>query len=66
MVFENDRKIVYMLNYATHMEERKIVYPGRQEAEVTDVATSNGYLYILRGAVKTIDVYRLSDCMRYQ
>lgn len=36
-----------------------ITYLGHQEAEVTDIAAGNGYLYVLRGAVKTIDVFKL-------
>lgn len=54
--------MVWIADYTRHQLLTTLSYEGHQEAEVTGLATSNGFLYVLRGAVKTIDVYRLSDC----
>lgn len=62
MVFKEDLKTIRIVDYSRHKYLMNITYVGHREAEITDIATSNGFLYVLRGAVKTIDVYRLKDC----
>ena len=62
IVFQDDRKTLQIIDFGRQERLVNITYSGQQEAEITDIATSNGYLYVLRGAVKTIDVYMLSKC----
>lgn len=39
-----------------------IVYDdGGYEAEITNIASSNGYIYVLRKYAKTIDAYHLAS-----
>jgi hypothetical protein len=61
IVFEENLKMVRIIDYGDKTPLYNLTYFGHQEAEVTSVASSNGYLYVLRGAVKTIDVYKLTD-----
>jgi hypothetical protein len=62
MVLADDLQTVRIIDYKFGFTLRNISYFGHHEAEVTHLATSNGFLYVLRGAVKTIDVYRVFEC----
>lgn len=59
MVLEGKRNEVRMIDFIRHKIVTNITYEGHQEAEIHDVASSNGYLYVLRKNIKTIDVYNL-------
>lgn len=51
-----------MIDFVRHKIVTNISYVGHQEAEISHIASSNGYLYVLRKNVKTIDVYNLKKC----
>ncbi len=38
---------------------------GGYEAQIASVSSSNGFLYVVRNFVKTIDVFSLSKCEEY-
>ena len=62
MVFLEDLKLIRGYDFTNHRNFFNISYSGHMEAEVTSLASSNGYLYVLRKSVKTIDVYKLTKC----
>ena len=51
-----------MIDFVRHKIVTNITYEGHQEAEIHHIASSNGYLYVLRRNIKTIDVYNLKKC----
>jgi hypothetical protein len=63
-VLEEEENTVRVIDYSYGFELLNITYFGHYEAEITDIATSNGFLYVLRGIVKTIDVYQIFQCER--
>jgi hypothetical protein len=65
MVFEGENKAIYIYDFTANKLVAEIVYQGDYEAEVTQIATSNGFLYALRKYAKTIDVYSLSKCIEF-
>lgn len=63
MVFQNNLKSIHIYGYNNeHKLEYVINYDGHYESEVTSLAYSNGFLYVLRAHEKSIDVYRLAEC----
>lgn len=57
--------MVNIYDYTRKSKIAEITYKGDYEAEITSVASSNGFLYVLRKYAKTIDVYNLAQCALY-
>lgn len=66
MVFGDNKQVIRGFNSFRHRNTFNITYYGQQEAEITSLSASNGYLYVLRKSVKTIDVYKIAKCEMQQ
>lgn len=65
IVFEGQNKVVHIYDFARQQLIAEITYTGSYDAEITSVASSNGFLYVLRRLAKTIDVYSLAKCAEF-
>lgn len=64
MTFQNNLQTIRGYDFIRHRPLFNYTYNGQQESHISSLASSNGYLYVLRKAVKTIDVIKLSDCIK--
>ena len=58
----NARHVAKIYDYTRHKQIASIEYYGHFDSNIAELAASNGYLYVLRKSVKTIDVYSLIKC----
>jgi hypothetical protein len=65
IVFEGQNKLVHIYDFLRQKLIAEISYRGDFEAEITSIASSNGFLYTLRKLAKTIDVYSLAKCSEF-
>lgn len=65
MVFEGQNKVIHIYDFMRQLLIAEITYQGDYDAEITSIASSNGFLYALRKYAKTIDVYNLATCADY-
>lgn len=54
--------VANIYDYTRHKKVATIEYHGQYDAVISEMAASSGFLYILRSAIKTIDVYNLRKC----
>ena len=62
VVFEGENKKVHIYDFMRQQQIAEITNQGDYEAEITQIATSNGFIAVLRKMAKTIDVYSLAKC----
>lgn len=62
IVFEGQSKVIHIYDFMRQLLIAEVTYQGDYEAEITAIASSNGFLYALRRLAKTIDVYSLAKC----
>ena len=61
-VFKNAPNVVRVIDYEKGHKLIALITYDHAYDYVTEVASSNGYLYVLRSFKKTIDVYSLKKC----
>ena len=62
LAFEGERKVVHIYDFGRQRIIAEISYEGGYDAEVTSVAASNEFLYVVRKQAKTVDVFSLAKC----
>jgi len=65
IVFEGQNKVAHIYDFGRQQLIAEITYQGDYEAEITNIASSNGFLYVLRKYAKTIDVFSLAKCAEF-
>lgn len=64
-MFEGQKNVVHIYDFFKQKIIAEITYSGLYESEITDIAASNGFLYVVRRQAKTIDSYSLPKCAEY-
>ena len=56
---------MHIYDFMRQQQIAEITNQGDYEAEITQIATSNGFIAVLRRLAKTIDVYSLTRCAEF-
>lgn len=65
LVFEEENKVLRINDFSRQKVIAIVNYTGDYEAEITSIAASEKYLYVLHKYGKTIDVFSLPKCAEY-
>jgi hypothetical protein len=65
LVLEGENKVLHIYDFARQKIIATVTFTGDYEAEITSIAASEKYLYVLHKFGKTIDVFSLAKCEEY-
>lgn len=65
IVLEENTRLLHIYDFDRVMIIAEITYEDDYTGEISSIASSNGFLYVLRKYAKAIDVYNLAKCAEF-